>query len=440
MSSERLVELLKTIVLMVATAVGLTAPAASGDSGPERKPTASANASPIGHYSKEAPYATPKVSIKAPPRGYSMVFIENIGRHGSRASTSASNESDVLDVWQAASDEDALTTTGELLSDDVKSLQAAEEEIGYGNLSTRGKAEWKGIGSRTATSYPKFFESLESRKVPLSSVTTTVNRTKQSVAALESGLTTKHSNLVLAKPSADKDLVNFGSVMSKQGGKDLNAIKNRSDVVTASTNVLKRVYSASYVSSLSSPVDKALDLYELYCMAAGMNQDTKVTFAQYFTPSDAAVMAYARDAVAFYKYGPGVKGENRTYKGADELRTDFFNALDARIKGGSEATVFRVAHGETTMPFAALLQLPGSEKQATKGTPYTYANNPWRGDKIGGMAGNVEWVAYRNTRNHVAVTMRYNEVPTLFRSACKPISKGSYFYTPTELKRCLPKS
>ncbi|MGZ8704625.1 MAG: hypothetical protein ACXWYB_08165 [Aeromicrobium sp.] len=175
-----------------------------------------------------------------------------------------------------------------------------------------------------------------------------------------------------------------------------------------------------------------------------MSEDTEVTFNEYVSKEDAAVLGYARDAEKFYKYGPGVEGENNTYVGAELLLDDFFNdffeALDARVDGGTQATAFRVAHGETMMPFAALLQLPGSEKQATSGVPYDYDNNPWRGDKVGGMAGNIEWVAYEDPQRNTIVTMRYNEEPVRFRSECMPISEDSYFYTPTELKRCLATS
>ncbi|MGZ5368365.1 MAG: hypothetical protein ACXWXV_03800 [Aeromicrobium sp.] len=175
-----------------------------------------------------------------------------------------------------------------------------------------------------------------------------------------------------------------------------------------------------------------------------MSEDTEVTFNEYVSKEDAAVLGYARDAEKFNKYGPGVEGENNTYVGAELLLDDFFNdffeALDARVDGGTQATAFRVADGETMMPFAALLQLPGSEKQATSGVPYDYDNNPWRGDKVGGMAGNIEWVAYEDPQRNTIVTMRYNEEPVRFRSECMPISEDSYFYTPTELKRCLATS
>ncbi len=117
------------------------------------------------------------------------------------------------------------------------------------------------------------------------------------------------------------------------------------------------------------------------------------------------------------------------------MLADFFGELDQRIGGGSTAAVFRPAHGETIMPFAALIGLPGSEKQAAAGEAYTYDNNPWRGYVAGRLAGNIEWVAYRNAAKNVLVTMRYNEQPVEFREGCK--AAKPYFYEVAELKRCL---
>ncbi|MGZ5367219.1 MAG: hypothetical protein ACXWDB_05785, partial [Aeromicrobium sp.] len=54
-----------------------------------------------------------------------------------------------------------------------------------------------------------------------------------------SGLTTGRS-----RQNGVQDLVDFDSERSRQGSRDLAVIMERSDVVTASTNVLERVYDA----------------------------------------------------------------------------------------------------------------------------------------------------------------------------------------------------
>jgi hypothetical protein len=114
---------------------------------------------------------------------------------------------------------------------------------------------------------------------------------------------------------------------------------------------------------------------------------------------------------------------------------DFFTALDRRIAGGSTAAVFRLAHGEVTMPFAALIKLPGSEQQASRA--FSYGSNPWRGSVAGRLGGNIEWAAYRNAAGEVLVTMRHNEQPVQFNASCTPSAAGAYFYRLDQLKKCL---
>jgi hypothetical protein len=168
-----------------------------------------------------------------------------------------------------------------------------------------------------------------------------------------------------------------------------------------------------------------------------MVDETDVTFSEYVPQYDARLLAYANDASGFYVHGPGVEGEDNSYKMAQPLLDDFLASLDRRVAGGKTAAVFRLAHGETTMPFEALIKAPGSEKQAPADTGYTYANNPWRGDVAGKLAGNVEWAAYKNAAGKVLVTMRLNEEPVRFNSSCVPSTESPFFYTVLSLKTCL---
>ena len=216
----------------------------------------------------------------------------------------------------------------------------------------------------------------------------------------------------------------------------VNQILASEPVINASKELLRVLYAPAYVDTIKDPVLAAQDVYKLYATAAGMQGDTDVTFEKYVPLDLAKRMAYVIDAQNFYGFGPGIAGQDFSYRAARPILDDFFTELDQRIKGGSTAAVFRMAHGETTMPFAALLRLPGSEKQAAKGDVYTYENNPWRGSVAGRLAGNVEWVAYRNAAKDVLVTMRYNErpgeVPQGLQSGAVP-----YFYEVAELRRCL---
>jgi hypothetical protein len=389
------------------------------------------------HVSNQTPYGNPAAtSIKAPPPGYKTFFLETVARHGSRTMTGTSTENRVMTVWNGAAKRNALTDVGKRFDNDVRAFQAAERTVGYGQLTTQGKDQWAGIGRRTAVNYADFFAKVQADGDRIQNVTTPVLRTKQSAVAMRSSLRAAYPGLTYQPTVTDLNMV-IGNGASRQGNAAIAKALRTSNVRTAARHVLRRIYTAKYVDSLSDPVGKALDIYLLYCTAAGVRAETPVTFARYVPLDDARVLGYAKDAQNFYRYGPGVSGQTSSYRAARPVLADFFARLDKRIAGGSTAAVFRFAHGETTMPFEALIRVPGSQKQVSASTYFHYGDNPWRGYVAGLPAGNVEWAVYRNASGGVLVTMRYNERPVKFRSSCTPSALNPYFYRVSALKRCL---
>ena len=221
---------------------------------------------------------------------------------------------------------------------------------------------------------------------------------------------------------------------------------------------------------ITSVVDAAMDLYNLYIIAADMQEentgDHTFDFDQYFTntnisPEDGDVFAWILDMEDFYEKGPSYAGQNETYRIAQPLLDDFFASIDERVAGGDTAATFRFAHAETIMPFAALIGAPGSTQQApavvepqSVDDVYNYNKNEWRGESVTPMAANIQWdVATRDgidPKTGKAYTplirMLYNETEVAFGgtntltrglSSCTPVAEGSTWYKESELKRCL---
>ena len=221
---------------------------------------------------------------------------------------------------------------------------------------------------------------------------------------------------------------------------------------------------------ITSVVDAAMDLYNLYIIAADMQEentgDHTFDFDQYFTntnisPEDGDVFAWILDMEDFYEKGPSYAGQNETYRIAQPLLDDFFASIDERVAGGDTAATFRFAHAETIMPFAALIGAPGSTQQApavenpqSVADVYNYQDNKWRGESVTPMAANIQWdVATRDgidPKTGKAYTplirMLYNETEVAFGgtntltrglSSCTPVAEGSTWYKESELKRCL---
>jgi hypothetical protein len=417
--------MLKIITVVVSLLAALVGPQQSDASADEHA------------YAQQTPYGNPEATpTRRPPGGYELVFLENLGRHGSRSQTSDVSERRALTVWTAAANKGQLTSTGERFDDDLRKFQAAEKSIGYGRLSAMGRTEWTGIGRRTATNYRAFLTKAATSGDDIEFKTTSVERTKQSASALHDSLDAAIPGLDL-KPQATDDRMLLTTGVTTKGNAAVAKVEGSSDVRAAARRVLLGLYTTSYVDSLSNPVSNALDIYGLYAIAAGMQGDTDVDFSQYMPLAEARIMAYARDAQNFYRYGPGIAGETSSYSTARPVLQDFFAQLDKRLAGGHTAAVFRLAHGETTMPFAVLAKLPGSTRQAPVDTLYAYDNNPWRGEVAGRMAGNIEWAAYRNAAGAVLVTVRYNERPVTLDRSCRQSNAARGFYQLSALKRCL---
>jgi hypothetical protein len=407
------------LVTVVAT---LTATAQTG------MPTADAA------YANQTPYGNPaRTTVERPPEGYRLAFVETVGRHGARTVTSSARERRSLKIWARADKAGAVTDVGERLADDIAAFQRAEQRIGYGNLSAVGRAEWRGIGRRTADAYGPFLTEATADGDQVVVKTSPVQRTTESADAMLESLEQAVPGLRVPEYVVDPARLLIGNGASFAGNHATEEVLTSAAVVGAAKHLLARSYDAAFVETIDDPVRAALDLYLLYSTAPGMAADSAVTFARYVPLEDARVLAFAVDAENFYQFGPGVAGEDSSYRAARPLLDDFFAALDERLAGGSTAAVFRLAHGETTMPFAALLGLPGSDRQAT--TTYSYADNPWRGDVAGRLAGSIEWAAYTDAEGRALVTVRHNEHPVELTDRCDAVTP--FFYRPAELKRCL---
>lgn len=210
---------------------------------------------------------------------------------------------------------------------------------------------------------------------------------------------------------------------------------------------------------ITSVTDVAMDLYNLYIIAADMTGENSgnhtFDFDRYFRGLDAQdgeTFAWVLDSEDFYEKGPGRAGQDETYRIAQPLLDDFFASIDRRAAGGDIAATFRFAHAETIMPFAALLRAPGSAQQAPDVTDprsdadvFTYANNDWRGESVTPMAANIQWdvstrpgVDPRTGRAYTPlIRMLYNEREVPFDSACTPVAEESTWYKESELKSCL---
>jgi hypothetical protein len=160
------------------------------------------------------------------------------------------------------------------------------------------------------------------------------------------------------------------------------------------------------------------------------------TMDRYLSGADESWFGYLDDVTSFYENGPAFAGDDITYKMAGVLLDDMFAQLEAKKDGTSDlAADLRFTHAEEIFPLATLLQLPGSTKQLPAGTLFSYANDPFRGAQVAPMGANIQWDLFKRGNTYL-VRMLYNEKQTAFKTSCRPVQRGSYFYSLSELESC----
>jgi hypothetical protein len=410
------------------------------------------------YYGTKTPYA-PQEDLRhyqSPPKGFVPVFAENVVRHGSRAMTDSEDGDAVLAVIQKAQAQHALTRLGAQLAPQVQQLLNGGASIGYGNLAGRGKQEQRDIALRMERRLPTLFATIVAKKEPIQVVTSGVDRAVASANAFTSGLTAGDPALggLIQAPVTDKDLLYFHKQPQNADYQDyidndpdlaavLAKIKGEPATARSAKHVVSRLFTKSFVTAMpeDDQIDFAASMYALYSAAPDMKAEApNVDLDPFLAPEDAHWFAYLDDASEFYEKGPSIQGRTITYDMAKVLLDDLFAKAEGATKAGGGGAVLRFTHAEEVEPLAVLLDLPGSTKAAPLDRPYSYQNNPWRGENVAPMAANIEWDVYAGPGKKYLVRMLYNEKETAFKSACRPVAKRSYFYDLNELKRCFGKA
>lgn len=422
-----------------------------------------------GGFTSKTPYAPGQRAedLQQVPAGYAPVYTESVARHGSRALSSLKYDDLTLQLWELAEAEGALTPLGAKLGPAVRDLMAANREVGYGNLSGLGVTEHRQMGARVAERVPSLFDSIARDGGSITLTSSGVDRAVDSAVNFAEGLVAVRPDVAdtVTPVGVDAALLYFHDSDTAYLDYEENdprlhaAVQQIHDLPRTrevARHMMLALYTESFVNRLAAgefslvdrgkgkerienEVDAADMLYNTYIITPGMAQEGDWDFARFISEDDLQWMAYLNDAEDFYAKGPGFSGENVTYDMATVLRDEFLRGLATHTTVGASAGAdFRFAHAETVIPFAALLELPGSTEQQPTDTLYTYANNPWRGALVSPMAANIQWDVFTDAAGKSIVRMLYNERETAFAAPCTPVAAGSFFYDAAELQRCVP--
>lgn len=358
------------------------------------------------------------------PANCKPIYLNLLSRHGSRMIGGRDDIQDLLKDLEGAKTQSSLSRDGENV---YKWLKELNEKPEFGLLTQLGEKEQFGLGQRAFANYPELFEN---KRVTLGS--TFKKRTVQSRDAFKKGLKAHATHAIYfeereGKRCEDFQLRYFDSCSRYQ---DSYKKENKKRKNKYAAKFLEEDSKMSHVKDSVSKLFTQADIFkspnahilrmgeDLYSLCQHDHDVDPATaedrFCTVVDKQERHLYEFAKDDLgSFYKLGPVQKNKHAedkdlNFKMACLPLQNFLDEIDSAVKGTNPTSAhLRFAHLETVLPFALLVGLFPQEEDL-KAEP----SEQWQSAKIGGMASNMQWVAYQCTegsKTNYKVKMYYDE-------------------------------
>jgi hypothetical protein len=355
-------------------------------------------------------YEEPKAVPAPAPKGYKPFYISHFGRHGARHNSA--DPAFLLNLLDRAAEDGKLTPLGE----DVRARYTAlypQLKLREGDLTAVGTAQLEGIARRMMTLYPRVFR--KGRTVQ--AVSSTSPRCLLSMAAFLQGLRSSgwKGDISLDTGNAWMRTVaphrKANELYVQQRGRirtedraaceaDVQRLRDEIDAQA----FLSRLFSdREWVRSLGDPHAIMNAFYSLAVSlpCTGLPAD----FYDLFTPEE-LYREWQVENLRYYGYfGPSKYFGGTSWAIAAPALEKIISDADEDLRTGTTAARLRFGHDLGLMCLYSLLDLEGWRTVAAD--PHEVAD-AWRSYRVP-MAGNLQWIFYRNAAGDILVRLRVNE-------------------------------
>ena len=379
------------------------------------------------------PYTAPEKEY-AYPDSLAPVFINHVGRHGSRFPASATHCKQFREALENAESQGTLTNRGaELLEMLEEVMEVADGQ--WGALDDLGVEEQRGIAARMYSRYPSLFK--EKRVEAISSYSP---RCVMSMYSFTHQLTRMNNTIELTTASGrGKSILMrpFDVEMSYKDFIDLGQWKEpyqqQVDRVVP-TSALARVLGENFDYGDTDP--KELAIVEYYVIAGMSAMQVQCDASRYFTNEEYNAL-WSCFNLRQYLQRTSSTLSSVPADIASPLLCDIIESTDSVVarKGNTLVSAkLRFGHAETLMPLLSLMRLNGCYYK----TNYfdTVAKN-WQDFNVVPMSANLQLILFKNAKGNFYLRIDRNEQPVAF------IPGSTEIYVPWEkareyLSNCVP--
>lgn len=377
------------------------------------------------------PYPIPEQAYDYPDT-LTPVFINHVGRHGSRFPASATNCLTLQRALMHADSIGSITPLGrQMLA--LTEFAITQSNGRWGALDSLGMAEQRGLAARMFSNYPMLLNSGEVKAVSsysprcLMSMYSFTHQLSRMNNKLDITASSGHNLSYLMRPfDVDQDYLDFR--------KNKDAMKPYDDFMrqTIPVEPLKRILGEKY------PYDnidaQSLALVEYYVIAGMSAMQIQCNASDYFT-TDEYNRLWSCFNLRQYLQRTSTTVSTIPADIASPLLLDIIKQVEDVVNGKSSLKVMlRFGHAETLMPLLSLMRLDGCYYK----TNYfdTVAKN-WQDFNVVPMSANLQIILFKNAKGKYYIRVDHNEIPvSLFPGK-------SDIYIPWEtareyLMRCIP--
>ena len=184
----------------------------------------------------------------------------------------------------------------------------------------------------------------------------------------------------------------------------------------------ERLLSALFTDEAPQVADPQRFMWDLFMLTSIAQDIDRPEWAFYdiFTPEELYALWESLNAYCYLTMGPSLRFGDPVVASARPLLRDFVETA-RRVIDGKEplAASLRFGHDVYLTPLAALLQVEGASARVGS---VDEVRSCWSIEKVSPMAGNVQFVFFRNAAGDVRVRVLYNE-----RDARLPLDGGPYY-------------
>ncbi len=340
-----------------------------------------------------------------PPEGFAPFYINHLGRHGSRNHTSENLFPGLAEIFKQASEHDILTAKGKEVKYKIDKINNYMEKR-YGDLSLIGQQEQREIAERMINNYPEIFLNNDCK---IDAKSTLVPRCILSMSFFSLKLK-EHNPLVdISMESSDFNnaYLNYYNKEYREYYENGSWRELLNDFQNDALSPDRFIASLFKTDTLFKDSDKMSFMKNLWSAnaimkASGINH----SFYDIFTEDEIFALWQVQNLNQYLRKGPSGINDNIAIIIAKPMLKNFIETSVNAIENRNLSANLRFAHGESIIPFTALIGIKDASKIESNPSEVYLA---WNDYKVSPMSANIQWVFYENSQSEILIKVLHNE-------------------------------